>query len=214
MPEQAVFPSLGGLVSGESSGPFRRSTRGQSELVFHRGDPVDRVFYIESGQLLLLVTTAGGEEQVCSLRGAGCLIGLEAFLGLPAQFDVRVVNRAVLHGAEVDAFKAWMHKSPERVDAVTFSLAREAARLATERQFVAGPASHRLARFLRERETNPLIAHWRNAPLHALAGFLAMRPETLSRAIRSLHAEGLIDDGRELKVRDLAGLAAKIGDPT
>lgn len=173
---------------------------------------LSRVFVVESGLVMLSFATAHGDEQPCGVRAEGSFIGHEAILGQPARFDARLLVPSVLRVADVDAFGRWLAEAPEAQAATLRAVCVESSKLALERTFICGSTIQRLGRFLVGRETNPLLSSWQRAPRRVLAGLLSMRPETLSRALRTLHDEGLIEDGPEIEVRDLDGLAQKVGE--
>jgi len=204
---------LGALLARDR-GPFRATSLTPGERFVHQDEHTDRVGYVLDGQVVLTAASAHGEEHASSVRGQGSLIGYDALLDAPSPFEIRALGRVELEVAEAAALERWARDEPDVAVAMAQALATEATRLAVERRMLLGPATHRVARFLIAREQNPLMEAWRTAPQHTVASMLSMRPETLSRALKGLHAQALVKDGpgRQLAVRDLEGLRRLVGE--
>jgi CRP-like cAMP-binding protein len=69
-----------------------------------------------------------------------------------------------------------------------------------------GTAVRRLAAFLLQMRTSASRDQTPSIPLAVLAEVLGMRPETLSRALSELRAEGALAPGRKIRVLDEATL--------
>jgi CRP-like cAMP-binding protein len=66
----------------ESSGiPFESATFARRTTVFRQGDSSDDVLHIESGGVLLAVSSRGGKEAICGVLRTGAFLGEEALIG-------------------------------------------------------------------------------------------------------------------------------------
>jgi hypothetical protein len=143
------------------------------------------------------------------MRGAGSLIGLEGLLGLPAQLDAHVDYAADLAVVKLDAFERWLEDARVPALMITKHVVSEQVRITAERVLGDGSSEARTARFALERRTNPYLSAWLGAPRHVVAGLLAMRPETLSRAMRTLQDRKVLGPDFELHDADALRLLAK-----
>ena len=84
----------------------------------------------------------------------------------------------------------------------------EHSRNARDANLRTGPSLARLARFLLE--FSKLVEGGRKAPFSKqhVARILGMRAETLSRCLRQLVDAGVVESGRQVRVRDGARLSA------
>jgi hypothetical protein len=138
------------------------------------------------------------------MRGAGSILGLEALLGMPALLNARVDIEGDLALVEPAVLERWFENAGVLAVDLVRHVVAENVRLSAERLLVDGNSEARIARFLLERQTNPFLAAWRDVARHEMAGLLSMRPETLSRAVRSLQECAAIGPG--LEIRDMEKL--------
>jgi CRP-like cAMP-binding protein len=178
--------------------PFYVVRRAPDTVMLRHGFNVDHIFQIQSGRVKLAVADANGSERASTMRGPGSILGLEALLGLPAMLDAHVDVEGEFAMAEPANVERWLQSGNEPVTAVVKHVIAENVRLTTERLLLEGNAEARTARFLLERETNPLLSAWKEVARHEVAGLLSMRPETLSRAIRLLQDRQVVGSGLEI----------------
>lgn len=184
----------------EIAGPFQTATRPAGSVLQHHGSRIETIQQVRSGRVKLSVADASGAERAYSLRGPGSFIGLEGMLGLPAQLDGHVAVTAELAIIKLDAFERWLDEIELPPRMLAKHLLAEQVRVTAERALSDGSSEARAARFALERKTNPYLSAWLDAPRHEVAGLLAMRPETLSRALRTLQDKGML--GPDFEVRD------------
>lgn len=184
----------------EHGGPFQAATRSAGSVLSQHGSAIEHVQQVRSGRVKLSVADASGAERSYAMRGPGSFIGLEGLLGLPAQLDAHADVGCELAIAKVDTFERWLED--QRVPPLMLArhLIAEQVRVTAERVLSDGSSEARAARFALERRTNPYLSAWLGAPRHEVAGLLAMRPETLSRAMRTLQDRGVL--GPDFEVRD------------
>jgi CRP-like cAMP-binding protein len=61
--------------------PFATAQFARRKTVFRQGDFSDDVLHIESGGVLLAVSTRSGKEAICGVLGIGAFLGEEALIG-------------------------------------------------------------------------------------------------------------------------------------
>jgi CRP/FNR family transcriptional regulator len=183
--------------------------------LLRHGTPIRALYLVRSGRVRLSVADAGGTERAIGMRGPGSLLGAEAFLGLPALFDARIDIAGEIGVLPPSQFDRWLAANPGYAPQLLRQVLAEDAKLASERQLIDGTADSRLARFLLDRETNRFLSAWSGARRQEVAGLLGMRPETLSRTIRTLQRQGLVDANlRVVDARALRRLAGEGGNHT
>jgi CRP-like cAMP-binding protein len=130
------------------------------------------------------------------------MLGLEGVLGHSMPYEVRALTDVALCFLDADSFKRWVGPLDSPVGTVLRLSLDEAMRRAGERHAIEGTALRRVARFLRETTNEATDGEARDIPLGVLAHVLAMRPETLSRALSDLRAKGALAPGRSLRIAD------------
>lgn len=70
----------------ESSGvPFQSAEHRPRHVLFRQGDVSDQVLHIESGKVVLAVSTRSGREAICGVLGSGAFLGEETLIGQPVR---------------------------------------------------------------------------------------------------------------------------------
>lgn len=190
--------------------PFRAVSRRTGAMLLRYAHPVTSVFRLLEGRVRLSVSDVAGGERAYAVRGPGSYVGLEGLIGLSALRDARVARDSRLEAATTEDLKQYLQAEPRAAMAALEHAILEHARLSGERALVDGTAEQRLARFLIESGANPLLSPWQEVPRQEIAGLLAIRPETLSRAVRHLQDRGAISG--ELKVLDPGALREAAGE--
>lgn len=198
------------FCAGTEGPPFRVERREAGTVLLRCGSPVRGVCCVQSGRVRLSVADASGAERAHGMRGPGSLLGLEALLGLTSLFDAQVDVAGDIGVIAPVQFERWMANNPAHWPALVRRVLAEEVKLAAERQLIDGTAESRLARFLLDRETNRFLSAWSGARRQEVAGLLGMRPETLSRTIRTFQRQGVVD--AELRVLDSRALRRLAGE--
>lgn len=186
--------------------PFVPRKRAAGSVLHVAGDTVDRVWFVKSGAVL--VTRSVDEERAeglpWAIRRGGSFLGLEGLVGTHHLDSARALTEVTLCGATLDAVEAWLETRRTAARILLDSVLRSESRERPLRGNADGTATQRAASWLLENGARPSPA---TVSRRVLAGLLGMRPETLSRALRSLGASGAIRHGRRsLEVLDRARL--------
>lgn len=198
------------FCAGTDGPPFRVERCEAGTALSRHGTAVRAIYCVNSGRVRLSVTDARGAERAHGMRGPGSLLGLEALLGLTSLFDARVDITGDIGVIAPAQFERWMANNPAHGPALVKRVLAEEVKLAAERQLIDGTAESRLARFLLDRESNRFLSAWSGVRRQEVAGLLGMRPETLSRTIRTFQRKGVVDT--ELRVVDSRALRRLAGE--
>ena len=156
---------------------------------------MERVSFIKKGAVL--ITRSVDEERVegtpWAIRRPGGFLGLEGLVGTPHLDSARALTDVTLCSAALDAVEAWLAARRPAARVVLDSVLRSGSRERPLRGNADGTAPRRAASWLLENADRRLPAAMSR---RVMAGLLGMRPETLSRALRTLAQRGAIRHGR------------------
>ncbi len=187
------------------------------ETVFSEGQPCGGLYVVESGQVRIFKSSAGGREQVLNIEGPGSSIAeLPVFDGGGYPASAAAVVPATLLFVSKEDFHSLCLAHPQvtlKVLKVVGARLRHLVGIIEELSFTT--VRHRLAAFLlREAQgahaQNSTPARF-NLPANnqELASQIGTVRELVSRNLSRLQSEGAIRmDGREVTVLDLKGLQA------
>jgi len=212
----AHLPLFEGLRADElkrlAAGTTRRRLR-SGETLFRRGAPATGFYAVVHGRIALLASSAQGRERVSAIVEAGRSFG-EAimFLERPCIVTARALTDAlVLHIGKETVF-AEFERSPRFARRVVAALSAKLQATVNELEtYALGPGSARLAAWLlREappsHQAGPAVVTL-PAAKRAIASQLNLSAEHLSRILRELAHEGLIEvHGRKIRIPDVARL--------
>jgi CRP/FNR family cyclic AMP-dependent transcriptional regulator len=183
------------------------TSREPGATICAQGERPRTVYFIKEGVVALSSVSPRGSELGLTLRGPTSLLCTEALQGETSPFEIRALSRVRLCGISGEALSQWV--GPERTASrvVLELLLTESRQQRDEVNWRQGDCLARVARFA--------LAHARfladrpNAVRKQMvARLLGMRPETLSRCLTRLEADGLIDASRGVRVIDADRLAA------
>jgi CRP-like cAMP-binding protein len=186
--------------------PFVPRKRPAGAVLHVAGDTVERVAFVKSGAVL--VTRSVDEERVegtpWAVRRAGSFLGLEGLVGTHHLDSARALTDVTLCSATLDAVQGWLDARRTAARVVLESVLRSGARERPLRGNADGTAPRRAASWLLENADRKLPGA---IPRRVMAGLLGMRPETLSRALRTLAERGAIRHERAtIQILDRARL--------
>jgi CRP-like cAMP-binding protein len=187
-----------GMASDVADGgrcPFVPRRRSAGAVLHLAGDGVDRVCFVKSGTVL--VTRSIDDEQVegapWAIRRAGSFLGLEGLVRFDHVDSARALTDVTLCGASLSMVKDWLDRRTAAPRVLLEAALRASAWDRPLRGNADGTAPQRVATWLLK---NASEASAEGIPRKVLAGLLGMRPETLSRALCGLAAQGAIRHAR------------------
>jgi len=184
------------------------------QVLFQRGDPARRFFIVLEGQMRLVVQSRAGQEKIVDVARAGQSFA-EALMFLDApRYPVmaQATEESLVLGIPNAAFLKILRESPDTCLRLLADLSVRLHQLIGEiEQLTLASATHRFVRYLLEQLSGDggsgsvTLRETRQD----LASLLGMKPETLSRILRSLSDEGaIVVEGRDIAVPDRQRLLA------
>lgn len=187
----------------------------QGKLLFNEGDPCTGLFIVASGRIRIFKMSAAGREQVLALEGPGSSFAeLPVFDGgnYPASASA-LEDTEVLFISRKD-FQNFCREHPDvalKVIAVVGSRLRRLVGIIEDLSFTT--VRHRLIALLLRLAQSKATTQQGGIFLELtqthqdLAAELGTVRELVSRNLSRLQAEGFLEvEGREIRVKDLAGL--------
>jgi CRP-like cAMP-binding protein len=165
----------------------------------------DTAWYLREGHVVLSAANASGRELACVVRGPGSLLGLEALEQRPYDFECWTLSDVVLCRVAGSTLRSWVGPPDGPTATILHFALDEARHRAEDRRAVGGSAVVRLARFLAHGLPSEVGGRLK-LPSAVLARVLAMRPETLSRALAELRRRGALARGRAVVIAHRARL--------
>jgi CRP-like cAMP-binding protein len=198
-----------GIASGVAERgrcPFVPRKRAAGAVLHVAGEAVERVSFVKKGAVL--ITRSVDEERVdgtpWAIRRAGSFLGLEGLVGTQHLDSARALTDITLCSATLETVEAWLDARRPAARVVLDSVLRSGTRERPLRGNADGTAPRRAASWLLENADRRFPG---TIPRKVMAGLLGMRPETLSRALRSLAERGAIRHGRaSIEILDRARL--------
>jgi CRP-like cAMP-binding protein len=144
---------------------------------------------------------------VLTLRGPSSLLCTEALQSEPSPYEVRALSRVKICGISGDALSQWMGPERSAARVILDLVLSESRQQRDEVNWRNGDCLSRVARFALAHAR--FLAERPNAVRkQVVARLLGMRPETLSRCLTRLEADGVVDASRGVRVLDARRLAA------
>jgi len=218
----AKVPIFSGLTEAELAFLAQRAVPrhySAGQTVFGEGESCSGLYVVESGQVRIFKSSAGGREQVLSIDGPGSSIAeLPVFDGGNYPASVASVSDATLLFVSKQDFQALCLAHPQvalKVLRVVGARLRRLVGIIEELSFTT--VRHRLASFLlrlaqKEGKRTPEgVEVTMPVSNQELASQIGTVRELVSRNLSRLQAEGMIKiDGRTVIFRDLKGLEAEL----
>ncbi len=215
----SIFSGLSEQEFAFLTSHLRQRKYAAGELIFGEGDPCAGLYVVQSGNVRIFKSSAGGREQVLSIDGPGSSIAeLPVFDGGNYPASAPAVDDATLLFVSKQDFQALCVAHPQvalKVLRVVGARLRRLVGIIEELSFTT--VRHRLASFLlrlaqnegkRTPEGVEIIMPVSNQELASQIGTVR---ELVSRNLSRLQAEGMIKiDGRSVIVCDLKALEAEL----
>ncbi|HET6178017.1 MAG TPA: Crp/Fnr family transcriptional regulator [Candidatus Sulfotelmatobacter sp.] len=189
------------------------------ETVFTEGQPCAGLYVVESGNIRIFKSSAGGREQVLNIEGPGSSFAeLPVFDGGSYPASAAAIEDSVLLFVSKQDFQALCLAHPQvalKVLRVVGGRLRRLVGIIEELSFTT--VRHRLAAYLlrlAQKEGKPVatgVEVLLPANNQELAAQIGTVRELISRNLSRLQAEGVLKiDGRSIVIRDLKSLEADL----
>ncbi len=209
-----VYPSAHPATHGIL---VRRRYRGD-EVVFHQGDPGDRLHVIESGRVRIGMEAEDGREGTLTILSPGKMFEELVLLdGAPRSATAIAMEPTVTVTPDRAAFRTLVDEVPAIREAVLTGVARWLRRVTdqvTELHFLdlRGRVAATLVRIARESGMEAGPVELPALTQSEVASLVAGTCERINAALGELVRDGLVRvDGRRITVLDVDRLAGRIG---
>jgi CRP-like cAMP-binding protein len=191
-------------------------------ILFHQGDPVRGFFFVLRGQMQLTVSTAGGAEKVVEIIAAGESFGeAVVFDGLRYPVTATALVGTELLAVSSAAVLDLLDRDPAFARRMLANMAVRLRRLVRDvESYSLRSGVQRVVGFLLHEAGSSAGAGGEAAPepvvilptrKHVLASRLNLAPETFSRVLHDLSAEGLIGvEGRRITLLNVPRLQDRL----
>ena len=189
----------------------REQTFTDGQLIYYAGQLSGSLLVVHTGKVKIYRLDAEGEQQVIRILSPGEFTGeLALFSKEPVQDFAQAIGDCSLCMVDGEAMRTILVTYPLIALKITQELSRRLSQSdATLHSVAKGTAEQRLAGYLVE-----LSQKVQNTTIHlpvakgTVASLLAMNQETLSRRLKILEDEGVIElgKGREIIILDLSSL--------
>lgn len=193
-----LFAALDEEAASALLASMTKTQLGRSKVLFHEGDPGDRVYVITEGKVKLGRTSGDGRENLLAVLGPGEMFGeLSLFDPGPRNATATAVSEAVLVGLGSDDLGAWLTGRPDVAQQLLRALARRLRRTnETLADLVFSDVPGRVAkalldlseRFGRPTEDGLRVAH--DLTQEELAQLVGASRETVNKALADFASRG------------------------
>ena len=191
------------------------------EMLFTQGQRAERFFFVRKGMLKLFRVSPEGDEKIIEITQPGQTFAEAVmFMGTDSRYPV---NAEALHDSRLlafpqEAFRTLLESSKETCFGMLASMSRRLHMLVNQiESLTLQNATYRLASYLLEQiphgvQESPEIVL--TTPKSAIAARLAIQPETLSRILKKLSGNGLIEvHGNHIVVCRVESLRSMVQAP-
>ncbi|MBI1284904.1 MAG: cyclic nucleotide-binding domain-containing protein [Thiobacillus sp.] len=185
-----------------------------SEMLFNKGDRLDGIYVVVTGQVKLSIPTQHGLEKVIGTMNAGAAFA-EAivFLDIPCPVSAQATQDSVLLVASKKVLLEVLDHDPRFARKMLASLSMKLHQLMADMETCTLMNSvQRVVCFLSHQAPEKYAAQYEvklDTSKQMLASRLSLAPETLSRVLHHLVTAGLIEvKGRTLRILDAQRLKA------
>lgn len=182
----------------------------RGEDLMQAGSPANRVMLIRNGFAKVIHYYAPGPGHIASIIGPGNLVGeYEAMIDRPRHGTVTALNTVTVWAMTVAAFNKFIDRHRNAHRALTESVVIKSTELGRMPVSLALlPAVQRVAMLLFELHNRYGRSSTRSAPLQVpltqdeIANWMGCSRQTVNHALAELVAEGIIESGHPITVRD------------
>jgi CRP-like cAMP-binding protein len=202
LPEDVVQQLM--AIAREQDAPKRT-------VLFHQGDPCEGFYMVLDGMVRLYKSSADGREHVVEVIRAGQSFAEAAvFAGADCPVTAETLEPSRLLFFPKAPYRAFLEARPQVLFGLIASLSVRMHHLVAKvERLTLCDARQRVAGFVSDLVGATPPPHTLDVSKRTMAAQLGLTPETLSRTLASLQAEGVIRlDGRRFEVIDAEALAA------
>jgi CRP-like cAMP-binding protein len=187
------------------------------EVIFNKGDALDGIYVVVTGQVKLFLPTPQGTEKVVgTMNAGGSFAEAVVFLDIPSPVSAEALQDGVLLVAGKDALLTVLDRDPRFARKMLASLSMKLHQLMSDMETCTLMSSvQRVVCYLSHQtpeEGLPAYEVRLDTSKQTLASRLSLAPETFSRALHHLVKSGLIEvQGRTIRVKDAHRLRAYQG---
>jgi len=210
-----LFADLSDAALAELLAIATESHHPRRDVLFRQGDPCTGFYVVVSGMVRLYKSSPDGREHVVEVIRAGQSFAEAAvFAGRPCPVCAETLEPSRLLFFPQAPYLAYLEVRPQVLFGLIAGLSVRMHQLVAKvERLTLMDARQRVAGFFADLAAAPAPPDARGVSLDVSKGTLAaqlgLTPETLSRTLASLQAEGVIAmDGRHFTVTDPASLAA------
>ena len=171
----------------------------QGEILFHRGDPADSFYYVDTGLVELSLISATGDKKTLEVVEPGRTFGEAVTFMREVKFPVTAEALQDSQLCEIPnrAYLDMLRTNRDACMRLLADLSRHLhARVREIENLSIQNARHRLSSYLMDHIVDKRDGDQATArlelPRHVIASRLSIKPETLSRLLRSLVDDGIV----------------------
>lgn len=171
----------------------------QGQVLFHRGDPADSFYYVDTGLIELSLISATGDKKTLEVVNPGRTFGEAVTFMREVKFPVtaEALQNSQLCEIPNYSFLDMLRTNRDACMRLLADLSRHLhARVREIENLSIQNARHRLASYIMdhivERRGGDQATARLELPRHVIASRLSIAPETLSRLLRNLVDEGVV----------------------
>ncbi len=185
-------------------------TLSAGEILFHRGDKADSFYFIYSGQLSLAFISETGERKIIEIAGPGTTIAEAVAFMQKTNYPVttEALEACVVVRVPFRDYIALLHNSPAACMRLLGDICRHLhSRVQDIENLSVQNARYRFTHYLLGQvrgKTEGTAEVELSVPKNVLASRLSIKPETLSRILRSMAEEKVISiASRKITINDI-----------
>ncbi len=168
----------------------------RGERLFNEGDPVENLFFIESGEMKAIRLQLDGAQAVMLRAHAGDFFAESSMAAPRYTCHAEAVCPSRLLAFPVEAFRDALTRDGRFAFAFSLTMASHARRQCSRQERLRlKRARERILHLLTCEGDGNGVLTW-HAPLVEMAHELGLEPETLYRTLRELEQEGIIERDR------------------
>lgn len=179
-------------------GGMRQQSLARGEVLFHRGDAAEHFYYVDTGLIELSLIAPNGEKKTLEVVSPGRTFGEAIAFMREHKFPVTAecLEDTVVAQIPNAAYLELLGANPGACMRLLADISHHLhARVREIENLTIQDARNRLIGYLldhvSEAKGDEAVVHLK-LPRHVIASRLSMKPETLSRLLRTLTDEGLI----------------------